>query len=169
MRPPPDATDYLVPNNPGSQTNSNYSMATEKTELLSPDTCSTLSCVPDDKLLELEDQMHMQNRNNVKLWNDDVLAHQQMMPFNVNMNVAMNNYPGVKPPFNAGIVLNPTSLNYQQPCVRYVNVNVNSDGVYNGPVPMDGTNPAGHMAANHLINEQSANNQSDPNKTPVNC
>ena len=48
MRPPPDATDYLIPNNFGSQTNSNYSVATEKTELLSPDTCSTLSCNNDD-------------------------------------------------------------------------------------------------------------------------
>lgn len=59
MRPPPDATDYLVPNNPCSNSNSNYSMSTEKTELLSPDTCSTFSCTNEDnKLLELMDDLN---------------------------------------------------------------------------------------------------------------
>ena len=50
MRPPPDA-EYLVPNNPGSS--SNYSMSTEKTELLSPDTCSTMTT--EDTKLELDE------------------------------------------------------------------------------------------------------------------
>lgn len=40
MRPPPDSTDYLVPTNTCSNSASNYSVSTEKTELLSPDSCS---------------------------------------------------------------------------------------------------------------------------------
>lgn len=40
MRPPPDAADYLVPNHPCSNSASNYSVSTVKTELLSPDTYS---------------------------------------------------------------------------------------------------------------------------------
>src|SRR6185437_7910481 len=59
MRPPPDTTDYLVPNNPCSNSNSNFSMSTERTELLSPDTCSTVSCNNEDsnqKLLEFIDE-----------------------------------------------------------------------------------------------------------------
>lgn len=119
MRPPPDATDYLIPNNPGSQTNSNYSMATEKTELLSPDTCSTLSCINDDKLLEIEDHIHR------KLWNDNLISN-RTIPFN-HLNQMPNHYGGeTNLPFNSEIVLNPNTLAYQ-PSVRYVNVNVNSE------------------------------------------
>lgn len=53
MRPPADATDYLVPNHPCSNSASNYSVSTEKTELLSPDTCSTAT--EDCHLVELMD------------------------------------------------------------------------------------------------------------------
>ena len=139
MRPPPDATDYLVPNNPGSQ---------------SPDTCSTLSCANDDKLLEIEDQMHLSDRNNIKMWNEDMIA-QSMMPFNENIN-PINNYPN-KQPFNSGIVLNPTSLNYQQPCVRYVNVNVARIEPFNQT-----------MDPNHAPNLASSQ-ANEINKAPVNC
>uniref|UniRef100_T1KLD1 receptor protein-tyrosine kinase n=1 Tax=Tetranychus urticae TaxID=32264 RepID=T1KLD1_TETUR len=49
MRPPPDSTDYLIPNAcSNSNSNSNYSISTEKTELLSPDTCSTVTSGNDD-------------------------------------------------------------------------------------------------------------------------
>lgn len=51
MRPPPDSTDYLIPNHPCSNSASNYSVSTEKTELLSPDTCSTAT--EDCHLVEL--------------------------------------------------------------------------------------------------------------------
>lgn len=44
----PDSTDYLVPNNPSST----YSISSEKTELLSPDTCSTVT-TDDAKFCEL--------------------------------------------------------------------------------------------------------------------
>lgn len=49
MRPPP-GSDYLVPTNPSPT----YSLSSEKTELLSPDTCSTVTN-DDAKLLELLD------------------------------------------------------------------------------------------------------------------
>lgn len=49
MRPPP-GSDYLVPTNPSPT----YSLSSEKTELLSPDTCSTVTN-DDTKLLELLD------------------------------------------------------------------------------------------------------------------
>lgn len=55
MRPPPGSTDYLVPTNPSPT----YSLSSEKTELLSPDTCSTVTgstvTNEDAKLLELLD------------------------------------------------------------------------------------------------------------------
>lgn len=55
MRPPPDSTDYLVPNSAVcSNSASNYSVATEKTELLSPDSCSTTT--NDSRLVELLDE-----------------------------------------------------------------------------------------------------------------
>ena len=114
MRPPPDSTDYLVPNL-GSQTNSNYSMTTEKTELLSPDTCSTLSCINDEKLLDMDDQ----NISIIKpLWGGESYVPGQIS-FNLN-NAEPNN-------LNTGIILNPSGINYQHPSVRYVNVNVNND------------------------------------------
>ena len=54
MRPPPDSTDYLVPNSTMcSNSASNYSVSTEKTELLSPDSCSTTT--NDSRLVELLD------------------------------------------------------------------------------------------------------------------
>lgn len=51
MRPPPGSTDYLVPTNPSPT----YSLSSEKTELLSPDTCSTVTTNDETKLLELLD------------------------------------------------------------------------------------------------------------------
>lgn len=53
MRPPPGSTDYLVPTNPSPT----YSLSSEKTELLSPDTCSTVTTNDDTKLLELMDDI----------------------------------------------------------------------------------------------------------------
>ena len=102
-------------------------MATEKTELLSPDTCSTLSCINDDKLLEIDDHIQLQNMNNIKLWNDNLLSN-QTLPFNINMANVANNYDNAqKVSFDNEIVLNANNLNYQQPTVRYVNVNVNNE------------------------------------------
>lgn len=55
MRPAPDSTDYLVPNSATcSNSASNYSVSTEKTELLSPDSCSTTT--NDSRLVELLDE-----------------------------------------------------------------------------------------------------------------
>ena len=53
MRPPPDSTDYLVPSATLCSNASNYSVNTEKTELLSPDSCSTTT--NDSRLVELLD------------------------------------------------------------------------------------------------------------------
>ncbi|KAH9422121.1 hypothetical protein DERP_002415 [Dermatophagoides pteronyssinus] len=110
MRPPPDATDYLIPNNFGSQTNSNYSVATEKTELLSPDTCSTLSCNNDD------------NHNHKNF--DTIIDDQQ----NDHSNLQQQNFDYLNQPnrFNTEIILNPNRFNNQNQSVRYVNVNVNN-------------------------------------------
>ncbi|OTF75306.1 leukocyte tyrosine kinase receptor-like protein, partial [Euroglyphus maynei] len=111
MRPPPDATDYLIPNNFGSQTNSNYSVATEKTELLSPDTCSTLSCNNDDnnhhhnKNFDTIDGRHHHHNEDSNSYNFDYLNQQQQQ----------NN------PYNSEIILNPNRFNNQNPSVRYVN------------------------------------------------
>lgn len=172
MRPPQDSTDYLMPNNPGSQTNSNYSMATEKTELLSQDTCSTLSCVPDDKLLEIDDHHQLQHPNNaVKLWNDEAVIAQQtgmMQPAGpgTSYNAAVNlgsAYPSIKVPFTTGVVLNPMNLSYQQqqqqqPCVRYVNVSA------------FGVTPAAQAPVNHT---QQVNSEQPPSAeappAPINC
>lgn len=159
MRPPQDSTDYLTPNNPGSQTNSNYSMATEKTELLSPDTCSTMSCVPDDKLLEIDDQLQqMHLPNNVKLWNDEGVIADQQTPYNP-VNLA-SNYSAGKVPYSSGVVLNPTNLSYQQqPCVRYVNVNMSPFGVTGAQTPPN------NMQVASL--EQAPSTEAP--STPVNC
>jgi hypothetical protein len=55
MRPAPDSTDYLVPNSAMcSNSASNYSVSTEKTELMSPDSCSTTT--NDSRLVELLDE-----------------------------------------------------------------------------------------------------------------
>lgn len=166
MRPPQDSTDYLLPNNPGSQTNSNYSMATEKTELLSPDTCSTMSCVPDDKLLEMDEQLQqMHHPNNVKLWNDEsVMADQQTgtTPYNP-VNLA-SNYSAAKVPYTSGVVLNPTNLSYQkqQPCVRYVNVNMSPFGV------TPAQTPANSMQVASLVSSEQPPSTDAPS-TPLNC
>lgn len=54
MRPAPDSTDYLVPSSTMcSNSASNYSVSTEKTELLSPDSCS--SATNDIRLVDLPD------------------------------------------------------------------------------------------------------------------
>ena len=60
MRPPPGSTDYLVPTNPSPT----YSLSSEKTELLSPDTCSTVTN-DDTKLLELLDDGQMSSGSGV--------------------------------------------------------------------------------------------------------
>lgn len=56
MRPPPDSTDYLVPSHTCSNSASNYSVATEKTELLSPDSCS-ISQAEEGRLVELDESI----------------------------------------------------------------------------------------------------------------
>lgn len=56
MRPPPDSTDYLVPSQTCSNSASNYSMSTEKTELLSPDSCS-ISQAEEGRLVELDESI----------------------------------------------------------------------------------------------------------------
>lgn len=127
MRPPADATDYLIPSN--SQTNSNYSMATEKTELLSPDTCSTLSCnneANDHKQMDLEaaitNRQHqnnsLQNQPHLHLpINNSLINPESATPYNIDYLNEQNH-------FNAEIILNPNLFN--NPLVRYVNINVNN-------------------------------------------
>ena len=56
MRPPPDSTDYLVPSHTCSNSASNYSMSTEKTELLSPDSLSIRNA-EEGRLLELDESI----------------------------------------------------------------------------------------------------------------
>ena len=68
MRPPPDATDYLIPNHPCSNSASNYSVSTEKTELLSPDTCSTATA-DDCHLVELLDDYNSASKK-VPAWSE---------------------------------------------------------------------------------------------------
>ena len=129
MRPPPDATDYLVPNNPCSNSNSNYSMSTEKTELLSPDTCSTFSCTNEDnKLLELlEDVNPPVIPPRTGNWKETSFSYRNSNPKNqMASNVKSN---GIKSDIMANkgsaqpLVLDATSL-LQHPS-RYMNVNVN--------------------------------------------
>lgn len=119
MRPPPDATDYLIPNNFGSQTNSNYSVATEKTELLSPDTCSTLSCNNDD---------HNKNFDTIDSHNH--VHHDSTSILNPNSSYNFD-YLNQRNPYNSEIILDPNRFNNQNPSVRYVNVNVNNSMVQN--------------------------------------
>ena len=69
MRPPPDATDYLIPNHPCSNSASNYSVSTEKTELLSPDTCSTATA-DDCHLVELLDDYNSTASKKVPAWSE---------------------------------------------------------------------------------------------------
>ncbi|XP_053207383.1 ALK tyrosine kinase receptor-like isoform X2 [Panonychus citri] len=72
MRPPPDSTDYLIPNAcSNSNSNSNYSISTEKTELLSPDTCSTVTSGNDDncKLTMMMMMMDDDRLNSVEAFN----------------------------------------------------------------------------------------------------
>ena len=130
MRPPPDATDYLVPNNPCSNSNSNYSMSTEKTELLSPDTCSTFSCSNEDnKLLELLDDVNPPvvppRADN---WRETSFSDRNSNQKNlIDSSTARSN--GIKSDLRANnsaaqpLILDATAL-LQQPS-RYVNVSVN--------------------------------------------
>lgn len=131
MRPPPDATDYLVPN-PCSNSTSNYSVSTEKTELLSPDTCSTVSCNNEEsnaKLLELlEDppaipprignwrETTFSNHNSVSAKNYGLSSAKEKRAIDKNSSQqsASENKPLL---LDAGALL-------QQPS-RYVNVDVN--------------------------------------------
>ena len=64
MRPPPNSTEYLIPN-VLSNSNSNYSMSTERTELLSPETCSTVTNNDNEpnKLMDLDEDLHCQTAN----------------------------------------------------------------------------------------------------------
>ena len=56
-RPPPDSADYLVPSHALSTASaSNYSVSTEKTELMSPDSCSSTTNDIDSRLVELLDE-----------------------------------------------------------------------------------------------------------------
>ena len=145
MRAPPDSTEYLVPNNPGSQTNSNYSMATEKTELMSPDTCSTMSYANEDKI-----------------WNEEALAN-QLMPFNINSMTNYSNNPRIQN--NSGIVLNPNNLHYQQSCVRYVNLNNSNSNNNNNNNDLFGCNINNVSNIDNLVSNQ----VNEVNKPHVNC
>ena len=126
MRPPPDATDYLVPNNPCSNSNSNYSMSTEKTELLSPDTCSTFSCSNEDnKLLELLDDVNPPvippRAGN---WKETSFSDKNSIPKNQMVSKANGIKSEVMANKSSGqpLVLDASAL-LQNPS-RYVNVNV---------------------------------------------
>jgi hypothetical protein len=129
MRPPPDATDYLVPNNPCSNSNSNYSMSTEKTELLSPDTCSTFSCTNEDnKLLELLDDVNPPAiPPRTGSWRETSFSDRNSVPKN-----PTNSVIGKSDAIKSNLLTNsspqPLTLDasnlLQQPS-RYVNVNVN--------------------------------------------
>lgn len=126
MRPPPDATDYLVPNNLGSATASNYSMTTEKTELLSPDTCSTLSCMNEDESLPIITST-VGGTMPAALWTSAPMNGAIPLGLNVN-NMTYNIVPSEDGQFNPEIILQANSLAY--PNVRYMNVNVNTQ-LYN--------------------------------------
>lgn len=72
MRPAPDSTDYLVPSSTMcSASASNYSVSTEKTELLSPDSCSTTT--NDSRLVELPDDCSPAATSNTS-WRETALT-----------------------------------------------------------------------------------------------
>lgn len=139
MRPAPDTTDYLVPN-PCSNSTSNYSMSTEKTELLSPDTCSTLSTNDDNnaKLLEF-----MDDNNSPPVipprsgnWKDTSFINQRNYQSNNFQKPKIDNISGTNeestnsnnnPSGQQSLLLDASAL-IQNPS-RYVNVNVHDDNV----------------------------------------
>lgn len=139
MRPSGDTTEYLVPNNLGSQTTSNYSMATEKTDLLSPDTCSTMSCaLNEDKLMELEEQVPIAARVPLgvapapaaALWAPNP-AINGTIPIGLDVNNMTYNFVPTDT-FTPEIILTANNLAY--PTARYVNVNVSNE-LYNEEHP----------------------------------
>lgn len=136
MRPSADTTEYLVPNNLGSQTASNYSMATEKTDLLSPDTCSTMSCtINEDKLMELDEQVPIAVTRVPlgvappppnALWTTAPPIN-GTIPIGLNVNNLTYNFVPADN-FSPEIILTANNLAY--PTARYVNVNVSNE-LYN--------------------------------------
>lgn len=110
MRPPPDSTDYLVPT-ACSNSNSNYSISTEKTELLSPDTCSTITSNHEDTLKSLDDEQKnplLPPRRPEKMANHSAY---RPIPVRQNTDSSVNS-----------LILNPESLNSHHAPNRYVNV-----------------------------------------------
>ncbi|XP_074600009.1 leukocyte tyrosine kinase receptor-like isoform X2 [Brevipalpus obovatus] len=110
MRPPPDSTDYLVPT-ACSNSNSNYSISTEKTELLSPDTCSTITSNHEDTLKSLDDEQKnplLPPRRPEKMANHSAYRPN---PIRQDTDSSVNS-----------LILNPESLNSHHAPNRYVNV-----------------------------------------------
>lgn len=121
MRPPPDATDYLIPNNPRS--NSNYSMSTEKTELLSPDSCSTVTNENNAKLMEFDEHTPPIVPPRTGTWRETSFSKDDMdmEPKSQNPNEINTNQISAKQP-STDIILDPSALPHP---IRYVNVDVN--------------------------------------------
>ena len=150
MRPPPDITDYLVPNNPGSLTTSNYSIATERTEIVSPESASILATIGDDKGLDFEssyDPLQQWAKANYGRQHVNVqpgyysasplppvqtpnpmYAEVQVAPAGTLRNCKfVQAAPPNRP--NSGVILSPVTLNNagQSPSARYVNVVLNNN------------------------------------------
>lgn len=113
MRPPPDSTDYLVPT-ACSNSNSNYSIGTEKTELFSPDTCSTATSNHDDTL-KLASILEEEREKNTLLPPERPEKRNQKPLF------VSNFKPNLRIPENS-IILDPENLNPHHAPNRYVNV-----------------------------------------------
>lgn len=113
MRPPPDSTDYLVAT-VCSNSNSNYSISTEKTELFSPDTCSTATSNNDDTLKFPSISEEDRERN-------PLLPPER--PLKVNQKSFFpHNYQSNSPLSINSVILNPDNLNTDLAPSRYVNV-----------------------------------------------
>ncbi|RWS04600.1 leukocyte tyrosine kinase receptor-like protein [Dinothrombium tinctorium] len=113
MRPPPDATDHLIPNNPSS--NSNYSMSTEKSELLSPDTCSTITNGESGKLVEFEEPPVVPPRSGN--WGENNNADSNKNLLNTDVKSKTDNLASVPPIGEQQTLLNDNELS-TQPSVR---------------------------------------------------
>lgn len=125
MRPPPDSTDYLIPN-ACSNSNSNYSISTEKTELLSPDTCSTVTSTNDEtcKLVAMLDDSDLNGTGLTGLPGSKDKPNPLIppeRPSKVNLNNMFNEARAVD---DNPIILDPGSLNSHPNPVRYINVDV---------------------------------------------
>ncbi|RWS25147.1 leukocyte tyrosine kinase receptor-like protein [Leptotrombidium deliense] len=117
MRPPPDATDYLIPNNPCS--NSNYSTSTEKSELLSPDTCSTITNGESGKLVEFDEHLPPVVPPRPGSWKDSSIADK-------NKNILTNTEPENVNNLAESQNISDNAI-VTQPVVRYVNVDMNDN------------------------------------------